>query len=237
MFRTTVDDLSLFGGRTAAGPKPSFRPAVEALEERMVLSFSLSSSFFGHGSTIPVEFASSGPYSGNWSPPLKWEDVPAGTLSFALIMDDVSIPSVADPNVKETFNHWVIFNIPASTLSLRGAIPRREVLDDGALQGVNGNGAIDLLEGKPVSARGLGYLGPGPTDGKTHTYVFRLFALSTAQLTQGPGSQTPLTAGATKEQLEIAMGGTMAGQGSILAVAELRGLFNKAHYQVSNFVP
>src|SRR5262249_17314473 len=83
MFRTTVDDLSLFGGRTAAGPKPSFRPAVEALEERMVLSFSLSSSFFGHGSTIPVEFASSGPYSGNWSPPLKWEDVPSGTLRFA----------------------------------------------------------------------------------------------------------------------------------------------------------
>jgi hypothetical protein len=38
MFRTTVNDVSLSRGRTAAGAKPSFRPAVEALEERVVPS-------------------------------------------------------------------------------------------------------------------------------------------------------------------------------------------------------
>jgi hypothetical protein len=38
MFRTAVNDVSLFGGRTAAGSKPPFRPAVEALEERVVPS-------------------------------------------------------------------------------------------------------------------------------------------------------------------------------------------------------
>jgi hypothetical protein len=42
MFRTTVNDVNLFGGRTAAGPKPSFQPAVEALEERVVPSSTLS---------------------------------------------------------------------------------------------------------------------------------------------------------------------------------------------------
>jgi hypothetical protein len=42
MFRTTVNEVSLSGGRTAAGPKPSFRPAIEALEERVVPSSTLS---------------------------------------------------------------------------------------------------------------------------------------------------------------------------------------------------
>src|SRR6516165_10042900 len=37
MFRHDVSDVGLFGGPRVAGPKPSFRPAVEALEERVVL--------------------------------------------------------------------------------------------------------------------------------------------------------------------------------------------------------
>jgi hypothetical protein len=42
MFRTACNDVSLFGGRTAASPRPSFQPAVEALEERVVPSSSIS---------------------------------------------------------------------------------------------------------------------------------------------------------------------------------------------------
>jgi Raf kinase inhibitor-like YbhB/YbcL family protein len=241
MFRTTIDDLSLFGGRTAGGPKPSFRPAVEALEERMVLSFTLASSFFGHGGTIPAEFASAGPYSGNWSPPLKWEDVPGNTVSFALIMDDVDVPSVADPKVKETFNHWVIFNIPANELSLRGAIPRELVLPDAAQQGLNGNGVLDLLEGKPVSERGIGYLGPNPQPrGSTHTYVFTLFALDKrldlpANTT---GKQQLLDAmGAVQDGLHVRPKTIAEGGTSILGEAVLHGSFNRVHYRSSGFRP
>src|SRR5262249_12379412 len=80
MFRTAVDDVSLFGGRTAAGPKPSFRPAVEALEERVVLSFTLISTFPNNGE-IPVLNAA-GPevnsigtrFFANLSPPLVWHN-------------------------------------------------------------------------------------------------------------------------------------------------------------------
>jgi hypothetical protein len=38
MFRNDLGDVSLFGGHKAAAPKPAFRPAVEALEERAMLS-------------------------------------------------------------------------------------------------------------------------------------------------------------------------------------------------------
>jgi hypothetical protein len=38
MFRNNVSDVSLFDSHTGTGPRPSFRPAVEALEERVVLN-------------------------------------------------------------------------------------------------------------------------------------------------------------------------------------------------------
>src|SRR5262249_54196726 len=44
MFRNDLGNVSLFGGRTAAGPRPSLRPAVEALEERVVLDSSMGES-------------------------------------------------------------------------------------------------------------------------------------------------------------------------------------------------
>jgi Raf kinase inhibitor-like YbhB/YbcL family protein len=190
MFRTAVDDVSLFGGRTAAGPKPSFRPAVEALEDRMVPAFILTSAFQDGGS-IPKLFAKKG---GNISPPLQWLDPPAGTMSFAVLMDDQSAPG-------GPFNHWVLFNIPASELALGQGIPRLEFLPNGALQGLNENGEI-------------GYLGPNPIRGpRKHTYVFQVFALNTTQLN--------LPAGAQKPELLNAM------LPNILGVAELSGTFKR----------
>jgi Raf kinase inhibitor-like YbhB/YbcL family protein len=126
-------------------------------------------------------------------------------MSFALLMDD---PTVRGENGKlETFNHWVVFDLPASTLRLHGHQPRVEVLDNGALQGKNGNDVI-------------GYLGPRPPRGEEHTYLFRVFALNTPQLTQGPGSQIPLPAGATKDELVLAMAD------HVIGIASLRGTFN-----------
>ena len=100
-----------------------FRPTVEALDDRTLpTGFSLTSSAFRDGSAIPRRFAVVGR---NESPPLAWQNPPAGTMSFALLMDD---PTVRGENGKlETFNHWVVFDLPASTLKLHGNQPRVEV--------------------------------------------------------------------------------------------------------------
>jgi hypothetical protein len=51
MFRNDLGDVGLFGGRAAAGRKPSFRPAVEALEQRLVLDAGVTLAPSDHGSS------------------------------------------------------------------------------------------------------------------------------------------------------------------------------------------
>jgi Raf kinase inhibitor-like YbhB/YbcL family protein len=153
------------------------------------------------------------------SPPLEWHNPPARTMSFALLMDDVSV--TPGPDAPDgIWTHWVVYNIPATT-SKRPAgagnppppnLPFRvAALPNGALQGVNSNG-------EP------GYLGPNPPRGERHTYVFTLYALDTAQLTQGPGSRIPLAAGATKQELVTAMQGRILARASIQATFRVPGV-------------
>lgn len=117
------------------------------------------------------------------SPALEWSGAPAGTKAFALIADDPDAPA-------GTWVHWVIYHIPASAHSLAGGVERKEQLADGSRQGRN-----DFRE--------IGYNGPCPPPGKAHRYFFKLYALD-AELT--------LASGATKADLERAMGGHILGQ-------------------------
>lgn len=91
--------------------------------------------------------------SDNINPPLEISDIPEGTQSLALIMDDPDAPG-------GTFTHWLMWNIPPST-------KRIEENDwmDGAEQGMNDGGE-------------LGYMGPCPPSG-IHHYHFKLYALTT----------------------------------------------------------
>jgi hypothetical protein len=56
MFRNDLSDVNLFGGHRAAGPRPSFRPAVEALEERVALSSSTVSTHTFNGTYLASFF-------------------------------------------------------------------------------------------------------------------------------------------------------------------------------------
>ena len=118
------------------------------------MALSLRSSVFESGSRIPKNYTCDGR---DVSPPLRWDNEPPGTSSFALICDDPDAPMGA-------WVHWVLYNIPAETGGLPEAVPSSERLDSGALQGSNDFGTT-------------GYGGPCPPRGKPHRYFFRLYAL------------------------------------------------------------
>jgi Raf kinase inhibitor-like YbhB/YbcL family protein len=114
----------------------------------------LSSPAFNPGAPIPADFSCD---AGDHSPALAWTGAPAGTKSYALIVEDPDAPM-------GTFVHWVVFNLPAAASGMAADAPKTPQLADGARQGNNGMGAV-------------GYKGPCPPPGKTHHYHFELFAL------------------------------------------------------------
>ena len=84
------------------------------------------------------------------SPSLTWANVPAGTVSLAIILTDEDAPD---------FTHWVVANISPS---LTGLAPG--TLPSDAIQAQNSQGAI-------------GFTGPCPPEGTTHQYSITLYAL------------------------------------------------------------
>jgi len=118
------------------------------------MDFELKSIAFTHGQAIPKHHTCDGP---NQSVPLSWSDPPAGTKSFALIVDDPDAPM-------GTWVHWVVYDIPREARQLAEGMPKQDRLPGGAIQGGN-------------DFRRVGYGGPCPPPGPPHRYFFRLYAL------------------------------------------------------------
>jgi hypothetical protein len=112
----------------------------------------VSSSAFGHGSSIPVQFTAEGD---DIAPPLTWSPPPPGTKSVAILVEDPDAPNPDAPT--RTFVHWIVTGIPAVVTTLDGGLP------DGASVGTNDAGE-------------RGWTGPNPPIGR-HRYFFRVFAL------------------------------------------------------------
>ncbi|HEY0087760.1 MAG TPA: YbhB/YbcL family Raf kinase inhibitor-like protein [Candidatus Lokiarchaeia archaeon] len=110
----------------------------------------LTSNDFKHNQLMDKKFSYR---TQNVSPHLKWEDIPAGTKSFALLCND---PDGGD------WIHWFIINIPANIKEIPqgGPVPGEELEND---------------------FRKAGYGGPSPPSG-THRYFFRVYALKTENL-------------------------------------------------------
>ena len=105
----------------------------------------LESYDFSHGGEIPRKC---GYKNGNKKPELSFSEIPEGTESLALIMDD---PDAMEPAGK-VWVHWVAWNIDPTKTELTKST----------------EGMTDFGE--------VGYGGPAPPD-KRHTYVFKLYAL------------------------------------------------------------
>ena len=147
----------------------------------MVLA--ISSSVFQEGDRIPTKYTCDGQ---DVSPPLVWSDLPPGTQSLALIVDDPDAPG-------GTFTHWVLFNIPSDSRELTEAVPTQAQLPSGGRQGRN-------------DFRRIGYGGPCPPPGRPHRYQFTLYALD---------QPLDLEAGVVKDRLLDAMKGHILGEGQL----------------------
>lgn len=139
----------------------------------------LLSSDVSPGGDIPRQFTCDGD---DVSPDLRWTGVPAGTATFALILDDPDAPP-------GTWIHWVIWNLDGDVRILPTGVPRDDTLAGGAVQGA--------CWGVHRFSR-VGYYGPCPPPGKPHRYFFRLYALDT-RLDLPPRS--------TRAQVDAAMAG------------------------------
>src|SRR5215469_4123105 len=76
--------------------------------------FRLTSATWHEGGTVPQEsvFNGAGCGGANVSPELRWSGAPTGTKSFAVTIFDQDAPT------GNGWWHWVIFNIPGTTLEL-----------------------------------------------------------------------------------------------------------------------
>ena len=153
----------------------------------LVLALQLLTTTFKPNETVPMSMVAKDCGGDNVSPDLTWKDAPKGTKSFALIVHDPDAPHAGG------FDHWVWYDLPAATthLSAGEAIPAKS-------SGINGTGET-------------GYYGPCPPPGKTHHYIFTLYALDVPSI----GASQPLSAGDLKQRI-----GSHA-----LATATLTGLF------------
>lgn len=147
------------------------------------MTIKITSSAFAQGGMIPSKYTADGQ---NISPPLKWEGVPDGTASIALISDDPDAPM-------GTWVHWVMWNIPPDKKELPENIPPDQKLPDGSIQGI-------------TDFRRPGYGGPAPPSG-THRYYFKIYVLNT---------KLDLPTNSTKAQLLRAMEGHILAEGELM---------------------
>jgi hypothetical protein len=169
--------------------------------------------------------------SKNESPHLRWDDVPAGARSFAILCLDPDVPSRGDDVNKEgrtvpaslprvTFSHWALVDLPATVRELRQAeassapVPRGKPSPGphGSRQGINDYTSW-FASDPDMSGEYHGYDGPCPpwNDAIVHRYAFTVFALDVERL--------PVDGRFTAADVEAAM------KGHVLAEATITGLF------------
>lgn len=148
------------------------------------VSIAISSPSFAPGADIPKKHTCD---AADVSPQLAWTGAPAGTRSFALIMDDPDAPV-------GTWVHWVYYDLPASATGLAENVSKGEDPPSGGRQGRN-------------DFRKIGYGGPCPPPGKPHRYFFKLYALDRT---------LDLKAGASKKDVEQAMKGHILAQAELV---------------------
>ena len=155
--------------------------------------FALTSPTLIDGKVVPEQHVYNGMgYHGkNLSPELSWTGAPAGTRSFALTVFDPDAPRVGG------WWHWLVFDIPSSVTHLPEGAGSGHGMPQDVIQSITDFGPP-------------GYGGPAPPPGKTHRYIFTIYALKTVKL--GLSSETAPTA------VEAAIKQASLGQATIIGL-------------------
>jgi Raf kinase inhibitor-like YbhB/YbcL family protein len=151
-------------------------------ESSLISVIEFSSPAFDDGDDIPIAYTCDGDDS---SPPLRWSEMPAGTRSIAIVVDDPDAPS-------GIFRHWSVYNVPSGTRSLSVGQPATAKLKDSIRQAQNDFG-------------NTGYGGPCPPSGQEHEYLFFIYALT---------ESIDLEENATPKQVSESIRGLVIGTGS-----------------------
>jgi Raf kinase inhibitor-like YbhB/YbcL family protein len=168
--------------------------AVSTVAAQTPQTLTVTSPTLKAGQPMPTDHTADGK---NISPAIMWSNVPAGTKTFALIMDDPDVP------MPQPFVHWVIYKIPGTAKGIPENIP----IDAAAPMPTEIAGAVQGVSGfrRPI------YRGPAPPAGKVHNYHFTVYALD-ADLDLAPGLNKP--------QLLDAIKGHVIGRGELVATYE-----------------
>ena len=116
-----------------------------------------SSRLFDYDGMIPKKYTGFGE---DISPEILLNDIPGGTVSLAIVMDDLDVP------FRKFFTHWVIWNIPST-----------EKIPEGLPNGRNIEKPIRAVQGKAWGKHV--YRGPKQPFfiKREHRYVFHVYAL------------------------------------------------------------
>jgi hypothetical protein len=150
------------------------------------MKIKVESPAFENGREIPVKYTCDGE---DVSPEIIWSNIPEGTKSLVLIMDDPDAPM-------GTFTHWVVYDIPPRLHHLPEDLPKVAEIET-LKQGIN-------------DFRNVGYGGPCPPPGKPHRYFFKVYALDVSSL--------GIPAGMTRKIVEDSMKGHILGEGYLMGL-------------------
>lgn len=124
-----------------------FLAACSQEEVNHMKEMKISSPNFQNNERIPEKYTCDGE---DINPTIHIEDIPEGTKSLVLIVDDPDAPI-------GTWVHWVVFNIPPTNLIEEDSVPGTEAMNN---------------------FERTSYGGPCPPSG-VHRYFFKVYALDT----------------------------------------------------------
>jgi Raf kinase inhibitor-like YbhB/YbcL family protein len=136
------------------------------------------------GAMMPAKYAGRGAVS----PKISWTGAPMTTQAFAIIFHDMEVSIGGSPT--DDVLHWMVWDIPATATGLPEGVAAGN-LPDGTVQGrgITGQNA---------------YFGPGTPAGRTHHYMFEVYALN---------AKLALPNTATRAEVLAAMAGKVVGKG------------------------